>query len=225
MNFENAPFDTQRCILKLGLFSTPEHEVSLHWKPEVEPVANAISKDNCLSKWVVTDVESRNVSMVYKVGTWTMVETSVFFTRLPSLLIGVYVIPAFIFVFLSYLGFYIDPASTPARVTLGMITILAVITNRSKLSVDLPSAANSWISNFLLMSLGFNIFSFTEQVAVNLGMTTHRWLMTERERSVKARKTAQAKLAGKYTDVELLIKGLVTCREEVLQLFEEVDIE
>ena len=123
------------------------------------------------------------------------------------------------------LGFYIDPASTPARVTLGMVNILAVITNRSKLSSDLPSADSSWISDFLLMSLGFNIFSFTEQVAVNLGITAHRWLMTEQERSAKARKTAQAKLAGKYTDVGSMIKGLVSCREEVLQLFEEVDME
>lgn len=75
------------------------------------------------------------------------------------------------------------------------------------------------------MSLGFNLFSFFEQVAVNLGITSHRWLIIERERSAKARKTAQALLAGKYTDVERLIKGLVSCREEVLQLFEELDME
>ena len=101
MNFDDAPFDTQRCSLKLGLFSTPEDQVMLHWKPEVEPMENVVSKNNCLSKWVVTAVESRNVTVGYPSGTWTMVEASVSFTRLPSELIGNYFLPAFIFVFLS----------------------------------------------------------------------------------------------------------------------------
>ena len=109
--------------------------------------------------------------------------------------------------------------------SLSLRSLQAVITNRSSLSNALPAADSSWLSSFLSLSLGFNLFSFLEQIAVNLGITTHRWLMIERERSSKARKTAQALLTGKYYDADKMIKGLVSCREEVLQLFEEIDME
>ena len=122
MDFAKAPFDTQRCKVSLGLFANSEDQVTLHWKPGVEPLDNTLSY--CFSKWAITGVEARNVSRVYPIGTYSVVEADVHFTRLPSTLLGVYLIPALFFVFLSYLGFYIDPASTPARVTLGMITIL-----------------------------------------------------------------------------------------------------
>ena len=36
-------------------------------------------------------------------------------------MLNTYLVPGIIFVLLSYLGFFIDPMATPARVTLGMV--------------------------------------------------------------------------------------------------------
>ena len=83
--------------------------------------------------------------------------------------------------FISWLGFLIDPASTPARVTLGVVTVLVVLQNWMALSASLPrDVSSTWLGRFTVGSFLFNVFAFGEQVLVNFGLQAHKWLETQR---------------------------------------------
>ena len=67
----------------------------------------------------------------------------------------------------------LKPSATPARVALGMITMLACVTNSIALSYQMPSAKMTWLGRFVLLSLVFNLVAFTEQVLVRVERTIH----------------------------------------------------
>ena len=69
---------------------------------------------------------------------YTYATTAIDFTRSPARDITTYLVPAVIFVVISYLGFYLDPDAQPARVALGMICLLAVLTNFLGIQRALP---------------------------------------------------------------------------------------
>ena len=84
-------------------------------------------------------------------------------------------------VFISWLGFLIDPSSTPARVTLGVVTVLVVLQNWMALSASLPrDVSNTWLGRFTLGSFLFNVFAIAELVLVNFGLQAHKWLEAQR---------------------------------------------
>mmetsp|Transcript_38322 Transcript_38322/g.112193 ORF Transcript_38322/g.112193 Transcript_38322/m.112193 type:complete len:207 (+) Transcript_38322:898-1518(+) len=75
-------------------------------------------------------------------------------------------------VVMSYAGFFINPAATPGRVALAVITVLCVSSTIAGSKSQLPPHAYStWLGDYMLVSLCFNIVGFIEMAAVNLGIT------------------------------------------------------
>ena len=225
MNFEMAPFDSQVCTITLGLYSQTGAQVKLRWRPFATALMVGGDGPLCLSDWIVTHIAARNTTYTFASGDYTYAEAEVEFTRVPSSLISVYFIPSIFFVMLSSLGFFINPAATPARVALGVITILAVITNRNALDRELPSAKSTWLSSFLYVSLIFNLFAFVEQVLVNLGIALHAWVLQNRKRTADAQQAARKGLEGTYTDAGLLLERIVAWRLEIVPMFEVLDVD
>lgn len=98
--------------------------------------------------------------------------------------------------------------------TLGVITILTVINNRSSLASKMPPGVSSWLDHFLQVSLWFNLAAFTEQVAVNFGFQADAWLEVARSEEL-------AKLPIK----QKLLASLSAHRERLVQLFAEWDVD
>jgi hypothetical protein len=64
------------------------------------------------------------------------------------------------------MGFFIAPRATPARMTLGIITVLTVLTISQTLLRGLPSTVKQpWLSRFLLGCFIFNVCALVEQVS------------------------------------------------------------
>ena len=75
-----------------------------------------------------------------------------------------------IFVFLSYLGCWISPAAAPARVALGIITVLVVTGQLASVTAKLPPLSYGvWLVDFQFGCLLFNIVSFVLYAVVNFG--------------------------------------------------------
>ena len=175
MDFADAPFDTQHCPLAFSLYSQPSSDVQLVWRPSVSALERVY--DSCFPGWVVTNVQAANTSAHFVGwGDFSMANATLSFTRVPASLISMYFVPSIFFVFLSCLGFFINPAATPARVALGIITILTVITNRNAHAKELPTTHETWLARVLDMSLYINLAAFFEQVIVNLGMMIHKYV-------------------------------------------------
>ena len=208
----------------MGLYSQTANDVQLRWRPNEEAVVNA--KSSCLPSWVVSNVSSESLRLEYSTGDYTYANAAVSFTRIPSSMFRAFLLPAVFLVGISFLGFFINPAATPARVTLGVVTILAVTNNLANLVTNkLSSAKPTWIADFLVMSLVFNVVAFAEQIMVNLGITTHAWLLDYQQTIAKARVTARVSLAGAHSTVADLVSGLVEAKDHIIALFEEADVD
>lgn len=69
------------------------------------------------------------------------------------------VLPSILFTIMSYLGFWIDSKSVPARAYLGSLAILVNINAYSLL----PAVSSiNWLGNFLLGCLMFGVFTMIE---------------------------------------------------------------
>jgi len=87
--------------------------------------------------------------------------------RLKAYILNTYV-PSFLVVLLSWLSFWIDPESAPARTSLSILTILTITTQSSGLMRSLPSgsitkAIDVWMATCLVFVFG----AFIEYSAVN----------------------------------------------------------
>jgi len=83
-----------------------------------------------------------------------------------------------IFVFLSYLGCWIDAESAPARVTLAVLMILIVMTKMESVESSMPNICyHVWLTDFQLGCLMFNVACFFIYVLVNFGVRQNRKLL------------------------------------------------
>lgn len=170
------PYDTLVCSLTIGLYSQTAADVVIIWKQGEDAISNWDGE--CLARWAPSSHSFRNLQLVFATGTYAYVMASVAFTRIPSQYLLYFLMPAILMVAISYLGFWIDPSATPARVTLGVITILVVLQNFDKLGASLGSASgttSSWLSRFILGSIFFNVVAFFEQVHTSTSSRADHW--------------------------------------------------
>lgn len=181
-NLDKLPFDTQTCSFVMGMYSQKASEVYIQWRttddnPPVEKVAFANWQGACLAEWHATKLEQLSELQVYVGANYTYARAEIDFTRAPAVWLLSYLMPTVLAAMLSYTGFFIDPVATPARVALGMLSVLVVMTNFVSLADKLPPTVGlPWLARFLLYSFFFNVFAMIEQVMVSFGNNIQRWL-------------------------------------------------
>ena len=179
-NLDKMPFDTQTCDFMMGMYAEDASEVVLKWR------ADKVAMDNwngtCLAEWHATRHSQEDVLQTYASVNYTYAKASIAFTRAPNNYMDTYFLPSVLMVMISMLGFYIDPAVTPARVALGMICMLVVMTNFVSLVKALPPTATpTWLARFAFSSFLFNFVAMIEQVMVSFGLQSKKWLDAQKE--------------------------------------------
>ena len=87
------------------------------------------------------------------VGTFTCLYGRIYFKReLWYYLIQTY-IPSVLIVILSWVSFWIDMDAVPARITLGLLTVLTMTTQHSGISARLPRVSYIKVGNKLFTSM------------------------------------------------------------------------
>ena len=134
----DLPFDVQQCDWTLGLYSSTMDQVLVQWANNTDALAGWDTQ-RCSSEWAAVAMHQENAENVYPLGTFSYAKASVTFVRAqPENIVNRYVFVGVALVFLSYLGAWINPAATPARVALSIITILTVVNNYQSLMLQLP---------------------------------------------------------------------------------------
>jgi len=178
VNLDRMPFDTQTCPYMMGMYAYSAADVHLTWL--AQQVAFANWQGACLSEWHATSFKQENVEQVYASANFTYASAEISFTRAPGAIFNTYFTLSIIFVGLSYLGFFIEPTSMPARVTLGMVCSLTVLVNLNALKETLPPMSRQpWMVRFMLGSFYFNVGAMVEQVATSFGLNMQAWLDTQ----------------------------------------------
>ena len=175
VELNTLPFDTHNCWIQYGMYAEDASQVQLAWKADSTALLNW--QGACLADWYVTRFEQEDLKQVYLSGNYTYAKATLSYTRSSSIWIWSYLVPALTMCFISYLGFFIDSDATPARVALGIITILVCLTNFLGLLDKLPPTVDPpWLARFILISFFFNVVALAEQVIMSYSNSTKKWL-------------------------------------------------
>ncbi|XP_070565026.1 glycine receptor subunit alpha-3-like isoform X2 [Ptychodera flava] len=152
MKLHLFPMDQQICGVQLESYGFTTKDLLFTWKKE-KPVQ--VNENLELPQFNIIGYQIFPCTKVYNTGSYTCVEVKFILVRqMGYYLIQTY-IPSILIVILSWVSFWISAESSPARVALGITTVLTMTTQSSGANETLPKvsyvkAIDIWMSCCLL---------------------------------------------------------------------------
>ncbi|VDM23791.1 unnamed protein product [Toxocara canis] len=157
MQLNDYPLDMQRCYIDYASYAYTTQDIVYHWKKE-RPIQIKDGLRQSLPSFVLSDVKTGNCTSVTNTGktwsqyrrTYSCLRTIIELKREFSYYLLQLYIPSFMLVAVSWVSFWLDKDSVPARVTLGVTTLLTMTTQASGVNANLPpvsytKAIDIWI--------------------------------------------------------------------------------
>ncbi|XP_058517256.1 gamma-aminobutyric acid receptor subunit rho-3 [Ochotona princeps] len=188
MDFTRFPLDTQNCSLELESYAYSEEDLMLYWKHGNKSLN---TEDHIsLSQFFIEEFSASSGLAFYSSTGWYyrlfinfMLRRHIFFFVLQTYF------PAMLMVMLSWVSFWIDRRAVPARVSLGITTVLTMSTIMTGVSASMPQVSYiKAVDVYLWVSSLFVFLSVIEYAAVN-------YLTTVEERKQFKKK---GKISGMY---------------------------
>ncbi|XP_061833225.1 glycine receptor subunit alpha-3 isoform X2 [Nerophis lumbriciformis] len=186
MDLKNFPMDVQTCIMQLESFGYTMNDLIFEWQ-ENGPVQ--VAEGLTLPQFLLKDEEDlRYCTKHYNTGKFTCIEVRFHLERqMGYYLIQMY-IPSLLIVILSWVSFWINMDAAPARVALGITTVLTMTTQSSGSRTSLPKvsyvkAIDIWMAVCLL----FVFSALLEYAAVNFVSRQHKELLRFRRPPKKSK--------------------------------------
>ncbi|XP_064609622.1 glycine receptor subunit alpha-2-like [Liolophura sinensis] len=135
MDLQKFPLDKQRCRLDFMSYGYTVEELTISWDGQ-----SNISLNNniTLPDFELDGYKLGDCTEIFSTGTYGCVFVELKFTRqFGHYLTGTY-LPTMLIIVLSWIGFWIDYKSTPSRISLGLLTVLAVTTQSTSIQAELP---------------------------------------------------------------------------------------
>ncbi|XP_022104640.1 glycine receptor subunit alpha-2-like [Acanthaster planci] len=177
MMLQQFPMDRQKCTIVMSSYAYSTRDVILY----VEEGSIQIEPGITIPKFSLTGSEFSNEEAIYLLGNYSTPKFHFYFMRqTESYFLTVY-IPTMVLVSIAWLSFWIDAKAAPARVALGITTVLTVTTMTAGIQETLPvvtyaKAIDIWLAVCLL----FVFFSLLE-----FGMANYLLVVqTRREKSL-----------------------------------------
>ncbi|XP_023655176.1 glycine receptor subunit alpha-3 isoform X3 [Paramormyrops kingsleyae] len=193
MDLKNFPMDVQTCIMQLESFGYTMNDLIFEWQKN-GPVQ--VAEGLTLPQFILKDESDlRYCTKHYNTGKFTCIEVRFHLERqMGYYLIQMY-IPSLLIVILSWVSFWINMDAAPARVALGITTVLTMTTQSSGSRTSLPKvsyvkAIDIWMAVCLL----FVFSALLEYAAVNFVSRQHKELLRFHRR--RRNKAIDRKLDG-----------------------------
>ncbi|KAI5107580.1 glycine receptor subunit alpha-2 precursor, partial [Silurus meridionalis] len=153
MDLKNFPMDVQTCIMQLESFGYTMNDLIFEWL-ETAPVQ--VAEGLTLPQFIIREEKDLGYcTKHYNTGKFTCIEVKFQLERqMGYYLIQMY-IPSLLIVILSWVSFWINMDAAPARVALGITTVLTMTTQSSGSRASLPKvsyvkAIDIWMAVCLL---------------------------------------------------------------------------
>ncbi|XP_069801117.1 gamma-aminobutyric acid receptor subunit rho-3 isoform X1 [Dendropsophus ebraccatus] len=167
MDFSRFPLDTQNCSLELESYAYNEDDLMLYWKKGNESLKT--DEHIALSQFFIEEFSASSGLALYSSTGWYnrlfinfILRRHIFFFVLQSYF------PAMLMVMLSWVSFWIDRRAVPARVSLGITTVLTMSTIITGVSASMPQVSYiKAVDVYLWISFLFVFLSVIEYAAVN----------------------------------------------------------
>ncbi|XP_030023154.2 glycine receptor subunit alpha-2 [Manduca sexta] len=188
MNFLIYPHDTQECKLQMESLSHTTDDLVFQWDPDVPLV---VDENIELPQLELVQNRTADCTQVYSTGNFTCLE--VIFKlkrRLGYHLFNTY-IPTCLIVIMSWVSFWIKPDAAPARVTLGVTSLLTLSTQHAKSQAQLPPVSYlKAVDAFMSVCTVFVFMALMEYCLVNIVLGDGAGKPKEAAEAAKARMRA-----------------------------------
>jgi hypothetical protein len=173
LHFARLPFDEHLFKMSVASYSHDQETVRLFARggtPGVTHSGVGVSADVVSSPvWDVGDEKPIKTTGELEVqyGNWDYIHLTFDFKRRPKFVIDQILIQDFLFLFLTYAGFFVSPAAVPARAALAVIPVLIMRTLFNSVFKDLPNIGyQMWLSDYLQVSMLICVVATLELAAV-----------------------------------------------------------
>ncbi|XP_016414601.1 glycine receptor subunit alpha-2-like [Sinocyclocheilus rhinocerous] len=211
MDLKNFPMDAQTCTMQLESFGYTMNDLIFEWL-EKGPVQ--VAEGLTLPQFIIRDEKELGFcTKHYNTGKFTCIEVKFQLERqMGYYLIQMY-IPSLLIVILSWVSFWIHMDAAPARVALGITTVLTMTTQSSGSRASLPKVRESGESLVLNVAVLYGLVQvfgcsavITSSAENPLGRQTTRLTDGEREMRHSAQTlelTVQSSYTWKFTCIEV----------------------
>nr|XP_053651940.1 glycine receptor subunit alpha-2-like [Cherax quadricarinatus] len=166
MNFQSYPHDTQQCAMKIESLSHTTDDLMFVWDPLV-PLE--VDERIELPQLDLVSNETGDCTQVYSTGNFTCLEVVFTFKRRLGYYLFHTYIPTCLIVIMSWISFWIKPEAVPARVTLGVTSLLTLSTQHANSQKSLPPVSYiKAIDMFMSSCTVFVFMSLMEYAMVNI---------------------------------------------------------
>ncbi|XP_069386213.1 glycine receptor subunit alpha-3 isoform X9 [Paralichthys olivaceus] len=193
MDLKNFPMDVQTCIMQLESFGYTMNDLIFEWQ---ENGSVQVAEGLTLPQFILKDESDlRYCTKHYNTGKFTCIEVRFHLERqMGYYLIQMY-IPSLLIVILSWVSFWINMDAAPARVALGITTVLTMTTQSSGSRTSLPKvsyvkAIDIWMAVCLL----FVFSALLEYAAVNFVSRQHKELLRFQRHHKKEEKSKKGEV-------------------------------
>ncbi|KAL3266592.1 hypothetical protein HHI36_010756 [Cryptolaemus montrouzieri] len=166
MNFMIYPHDTQECKLQMESLSHTTADMVFQWDPDVPLV---VDKNIELPQLALVENHTADCTQVYSTGNFTCLEVVFQLKRRLGYYLFHTYIPTCLIVIMSWVSFWIKPEAAPARVTLGVTSLLTLSTQHAKSQAALPPVSYlKAVDAFMSVCTIFVFMALMEYCLVNI---------------------------------------------------------
>ncbi|XP_055740561.1 gamma-aminobutyric acid receptor subunit rho-1-like [Salvelinus fontinalis] len=215
MDLSRFPLDTQTCSLEIESYAYTDDDLMLYWKKG----NNSLSTDEniSLSQFLIQEFQTTTKLAFYSSTGWYnrlyitfTLRRHIFFFLLQTYF------PATLMVMLSWVSFWIDRRAVPARVPLGITTVLTMSTIITGVNASMPRVSYiKAVDIYLWVSFVFVFLSVIEYAAVNyLSTVQERKEKKLRERLPCTCGMTHPGMMGSYSEEDVNNTGNYDCMPE-----------
>ncbi|KAK6757955.1 hypothetical protein RB195_015648 [Necator americanus] len=140
MHLQFYPMDVQQCFIDLASYAYTTNDIEYVWKSD-DPVQLKQGLSSSLPSFQLNNVSTTYCTSKTNTGTYSCLRTVLQLKRQFSYYLLQLYIPSCMLVIVSWVSFWIDRTAVPARVTLGVTTLLTMTTQSSGINAKLPPVA------------------------------------------------------------------------------------
>ncbi|KAL4230703.1 Glycine receptor subunit alpha-3 [Mactra antiquata] len=165
MQLKKYPFDTQLCKFDVESYGHNTENLKFKWGKKAVTTAEGID----FAQFTLTDVNSYGCDKDYYGIMYPCIGVTFILERKYAYhLIQIYV-PSILIVILSWVNFWLDCTATPARISLGLLTVLTMTTQSSGALANLPKVSYvKAIDVYMATCLAFVFLGLVEFAYVNV---------------------------------------------------------
>ncbi|CAG9533927.1 unnamed protein product [Cercopithifilaria johnstoni] len=167
MDFSIFPMDRVECTMVFESYSFNIGKVRLHWKRHGIPV-EVIGETN-LPDFHMTHYIHEKATFHYPAGVWDHLNIKLYFRRSYGFYLLQIYLPTYCMVLISWISFWLDRRSLPARVTVGVSSMMALTLQYSNVARTLPKVSYvKGLDLFMFGCVGYIFLSIVELAIVGM---------------------------------------------------------